>query len=83
MTDAMPATGVRTVLLVHGAFADGSGWAGVIERLQAVGIGARPCQSTARADRRLCLRHQRPTSPARSSRPPARYWPSATPPAAQ
>jgi pimeloyl-ACP methyl ester carboxylesterase len=27
-----------TVVLVHGAFADGSGWAGVIERLQARGI---------------------------------------------
>ena len=27
-----------TVVLVHGAFADGSSWAGVIERLQARGI---------------------------------------------
>ena len=27
-----------TVLLVHGAFADGSGWNGVIERLQAQGV---------------------------------------------
>jgi pimeloyl-ACP methyl ester carboxylesterase len=27
-----------TVLLVHGAFADGSGWTGVIERLQAQGV---------------------------------------------
>lgn len=27
-----------TVVLVHGAFADASGWAGVIERLQAAGI---------------------------------------------
>ena len=28
-----------TVLLVHGAFADGSMWAGVISELQAAGIG--------------------------------------------
>jgi pimeloyl-ACP methyl ester carboxylesterase len=41
MTDATPASGVPTVLLVHGAFADGSGWAGVIERLQALGIRVR------------------------------------------
>ena len=27
-----------TVVLVHGAFADGSSWTGVIERLQAEGI---------------------------------------------
>jgi len=27
-----------TVVLVHGAFADASGWAGVIERLQARGV---------------------------------------------
>jgi pimeloyl-ACP methyl ester carboxylesterase len=39
MTDATPATGIApTVVLVHGAFADASGWAGVIERLQAAGI---------------------------------------------
>ena len=30
-----------TVLLVHGAFADGSSWNGVIERLQAAGVKAR------------------------------------------
>src|SRR5215211_3649026 len=30
-----------TVLLVHGAFADGSSWAGVIERLQAAGVPVR------------------------------------------
>jgi hypothetical protein len=29
-----------TVALVHGAFADGSSWNGVIERLQAAGIQA-------------------------------------------
>ena len=30
---------IPTVLLVHGAFADGSIWAGVIAELQAAGIG--------------------------------------------
>jgi pimeloyl-ACP methyl ester carboxylesterase len=30
-----------TVLLVHGAFADSSGWSGVIERLQAAGVSVR------------------------------------------
>jgi pimeloyl-ACP methyl ester carboxylesterase len=30
---------IPTVLLVHGAFADGSMWAGVISELQAAGIG--------------------------------------------
>jgi len=34
MADAVP----LTVVLVHGAFADASGWAGVITRLQAAGI---------------------------------------------
>lgn len=39
MTEATPAaTGVPTVVLVHGAFADASSWAGVIEALQAEGI---------------------------------------------
>ena len=41
MTDATPtAGGAPTVVLVHGAFADASGWAGVISRLQAEGIAA-------------------------------------------
>jgi pimeloyl-ACP methyl ester carboxylesterase len=31
-------TSAATVVLVHGAFADGSGWNGVIERLQAEGV---------------------------------------------
>ena len=30
-----------TVVLVHGAFADGSGWSGVIERLQAANVPVR------------------------------------------
>jgi pimeloyl-ACP methyl ester carboxylesterase len=40
MTDATPtaASGPLTVVLVHGAFADASGWNGVIERLQAAGV---------------------------------------------
>jgi pimeloyl-ACP methyl ester carboxylesterase len=37
MTDAAPAT----VVFVHGAFADSSGWNGVIERLSAAGVPAR------------------------------------------
>jgi pimeloyl-ACP methyl ester carboxylesterase len=35
MTDAASANDPVTVVLVHGAFADGSGWNGVVERLQA------------------------------------------------
>jgi pimeloyl-ACP methyl ester carboxylesterase len=35
MTSAMMSDGAVTVALVHGAFADSSGWSGVIERLQA------------------------------------------------
>ena len=39
MTDATPtAAAPSTVVLVHGAFADASGWNGVIERLQAAGV---------------------------------------------
>lgn len=40
MTDATPEArpAPLTVVLVHGAFADASGWAGVIERLQDAGI---------------------------------------------
>ena len=40
MTNATPtaASGPLTVVLVHGAFADASGWNGVIERLQAAGL---------------------------------------------
>lgn len=41
MTDANSADGPVTVVLVHGAFADGSSWSGVIERLQAAGIPVR------------------------------------------
>ncbi|MBL8127930.1 MAG: alpha/beta hydrolase [Chloroflexia bacterium] len=39
MSQATPtAEAPLTVVLVHGAFADASGWAGIIERLQAAGI---------------------------------------------
>ena len=41
MTDATLATGAPTVLLIHGAFADGSSWAGVIQRLQAAEVQVR------------------------------------------
>jgi pimeloyl-ACP methyl ester carboxylesterase len=37
MTESMD-TEIPTVVLVHGAFADGSSWNGVIERLQAEGV---------------------------------------------
>src|SRR5947209_2897968 len=38
MTDAT--TAAPTVVLVHGAFADSSGWTGVIDRLRAAGVPA-------------------------------------------
>jgi pimeloyl-ACP methyl ester carboxylesterase len=38
MTDSSQAADSPTVVLVHGAFADGSSWNGVIERLQAKGV---------------------------------------------
>ena len=38
MSDAPHTTSAPTVVLVHGAFADGSSWAGVIERLQRRGV---------------------------------------------
>jgi pimeloyl-ACP methyl ester carboxylesterase len=38
MTDDTHTTDTATVVLVHGAFADGSSWSGVIERLQAKGM---------------------------------------------
>jgi pimeloyl-ACP methyl ester carboxylesterase len=42
MTDSTPSASdtALTVVLVHGAFADSSSWAGVIERLQSAGIAA-------------------------------------------
>jgi hypothetical protein len=41
MTDTNFTSGPVTVVLVHGAFADGSSWSGVIERRQAAGIPVR------------------------------------------
>jgi pimeloyl-ACP methyl ester carboxylesterase len=41
MTDAIPAAGAPTVLLVHGAFADGSSWARVIKGLQTAEVRTR------------------------------------------
>src|SRR5262249_60177923 len=41
MTDMSSASSTPTVVLVHGAFADASGWAGVIERLMAAGVPVR------------------------------------------
>jgi pimeloyl-ACP methyl ester carboxylesterase len=41
MTDTSSASSTPTVVLVHGAFADASGWAGVIERLMAAGVPVR------------------------------------------
>ena len=51
MTQSSPtAEGAPTVVLVHGAFADGSSWAGVIAALQAAGVRA---QATANPLRSL------------------------------
>jgi pimeloyl-ACP methyl ester carboxylesterase len=41
MTDVNSTSSPVTVVLVHGAFADGSGWGGVIERLQAADVPVR------------------------------------------
>jgi pimeloyl-ACP methyl ester carboxylesterase len=41
MTDSSPDNGPVTVALVHGAFADSTGWSGVIERLQAADVPVR------------------------------------------
>jgi hypothetical protein len=60
MTDANSASGPVTVVLGHGAFADGSSWRGVIERLhscQHPGTSRR--QSAPRRDRRLRVRRER------------------------
>lgn len=63
-----------TVVLVHGAFADGSSWNGVIQRLRAKGV-----RVTAPANRcgasRLTPRIPRACSRKRR----ARFWPSAIP----
>ena len=38
LAQANPSQGVRNIVLVHGAWADGSCWSGVIELLQAKGL---------------------------------------------
>ena len=63
-----------TVVLVHGAFADGSGWNGVIERLQAKGVRLRPPPFHYAASPSTP-----PTSTAISIRFPARSLPSPIP----
>jgi pimeloyl-ACP methyl ester carboxylesterase len=45
----VPKGGVRNVVLVHGAYADGSSWAEVIERLQAAGLTATAVQNPLRS----------------------------------
>jgi pimeloyl-ACP methyl ester carboxylesterase len=60
--------GVRNVVLVHGAYADGSCWSEVIERLQAAGLTAPAVQTPlssladdAAATRRILALHATPT----------------------
>jgi len=59
---------VRNVVLVHGAYADGSSWSEVIERLQAAGVTATAVQNPLRsvaddaaATRLILARHGTPT----------------------
>jgi len=59
---------VRNVVLVHGAYADGSSWSEVIERLQAAGVTATAVQNPLRsvaddaaATRLILARHAEPT----------------------
>jgi pimeloyl-ACP methyl ester carboxylesterase len=60
--------GARNVVLVHGAYADGSSWSEVIERLQAAGVTATAVQNPlssvagdAAATRLILARHDEPT----------------------
>ena len=60
--------GVRNVVLVHGAYADGSSWSEVIDRLQAAGVTAtavqNPLSSLAddvAATRLILAQHEKPT----------------------
>ncbi|HYZ27693.1 MAG TPA: alpha/beta hydrolase [Thermoleophilaceae bacterium] len=60
--------GIRNVVLVHGAYADGSSWSDVIERLQAAGVTAtavqNPLSSLAddvAATRLILAQHAEPT----------------------
>ena len=70
-----PQEGSRpTIVLVHGAFADASGWNSVIERLQADGV-----QVMAPRIHYVASPSTPPTSPAISIRYQAQFLPSATP----
>ena len=70
-----PQDGSRpTVVLVHGAFADGSSWNGVIERLQAEGV-----QVTAPANPLRGISIDSAYINSFLTRSPARSLPSATP----
>jgi alpha-beta hydrolase superfamily lysophospholipase len=63
-----------TVVLVHGAFADGSSWNAVVKRLQAEGV-----QVTAPRTRCAASPSTPPTSTAFSTRFPAQSLPSPIP----
>lgn len=45
-TNAPATTGPRNVVLIHGAYADGSSWSGVINRLQASGMNVTAVQNS-------------------------------------
>jgi len=47
----------RNVVLVHGAWADGSSWTEVIARLQAAGLHVTAVQNPLTSTRRFCCRH--------------------------
>ena len=68
------AIALLTVVLVHGAFADSSGWNGVIERLHARGMTVIAPANPLRGSRLTP-----PTSLAFSGRFPALFLPSDTP----
>jgi len=57
-------TGVKTIVLVHGAFADASSWNGVIERLQQQGYTVIATANPPRPSRRFGL-HRQPAQPDR------------------
>jgi hypothetical protein len=77
MSSTVETAGLPTVVLVHGAFADGSSWNGVIERLQAKGV-----QVTVPGNRCAESRATPPLSRACWTRYRALWLPSATPAAA-
>ena len=74
MPDTSPAAGAPTVLLVHGAFADGSSWTPVIKMLQEAKVQVR-----ALATHYAALSLTRTTSLAQSTKSTARCSRLATP----